>query len=144
MASLCLKGKKKIQIPLCGIRGSLCNARSGPSSPLQSYFSKDLSCFLYSVMQNVLQCSECPGFSFPFCAHVCAQVICFFWKIYLSKPSFPSLPPILLTNLSFKVWFSFRAISSETFLPDCFSSSPIKQWLPKEQQQFVNHSIHAA
>lgn len=132
MASLCLKGKKKIQIPLCGIRGPLCDTNSVPSLPLQPYFSKDplvllilshAKCF---VILQILWLFLCPCFG--------SSYLLFFLKFYLPKPSFPSLPPILWTNLSLKADSVQRPSPLRPSL--LLLEFPTKQWEPKGQWSF--------
>lgn len=134
MASLCLK-RKKIQIPLCGIRGPLCDTRSGPSLPLQPYFSKDP---LVLLILSHAKCFEILQMRWLFCAHAFAQVICCFWKVHLPKRSFPFRSLILLPNLSLKT-DSVQRLPPWDLPSFLLLEFPIKQWLPKGHQPFVNH-----
>ena len=73
-----------------------------------------------------------------FCAGAVAQAICFFWKVHLPKQSFPFRSLILLTSLSLE---TDSVQSLPPWDPPSFLllEFPIKQWLPKGHQPFVNH-----
>ena len=79
--SLMPKGKKKIWIPLWGMRSPLCGMRCGPSLPLQPHFQ--------SPSRAHAKCSAILPRLWLFCALASAHVNCFFWKVHLPKPSFP-------------------------------------------------------
>lgn len=81
------------------------------------------------------ECSEILQMLWLFCAHVFAQVKCFFWKVHLPKPSFFSNST---DQFIFKDRFSSKATPSETFLPSCFQSSPIKQGPPKGRHHWLS------
>lgn len=123
--------RKKIEIPLCGIRGPLCDTRSGCSLPLQLYFSKGpllLLALSHAQSFTVLQILRL------FCAQAFAQVICF--SAHLPNPLSPPTPTPL-TNLFLKTDSVQRPLPSR--LPLQF---PYKTVMPKGQWPLATHPLH--